>query len=92
MRLTHALPLPLPHSHPHPLPSCPCLLPASCFLLPPSLWLQVYGRLDTSKILSILPKSDLLTVCSCGSSAFVEDVKALYLRLGLPRPLFTVVA
>lgn len=53
---------------------------------------QVYGRLDTSKILSILPKSDLLTVCSCGSSAFVEDVKALYLRLGLPRPLFTVVA
>jgi hypothetical protein len=50
------------------------------------------GRLDAEKLVDILPRNDLLTVTCCGAPSFVEDVRDIYLRLGLPRPLFTVVA
>lgn len=53
---------------------------------------MVAGRLNAAKLVDILPRSDLTTVCCCGSPSFVDDVRDIYLRLGLPRPLFTIVA
>lgn len=52
----------------------------------------VTGRLTAEKLVDILPRSDLTTVCCCGSPMFVEDVRSIYLTLGLPRPLFAAVA
>lgn len=49
------------------------------------------GPLTASKLVSLLPRSDLTAICCCGSPSFVEDVREIYAPLGLPRAFFTVV-
>lgn len=49
------------------------------------------GRLDPTRLEELLPKSDLLTVSICGSAAFQNAVSDIYLTMGLPRSVLTVV-
>jgi hypothetical protein len=50
------------------------------------------GRLNAQRLLGILPKTDLVSVCCCGAPTFVQTVRVAYMSRGLPRSMFTVIA
>lgn len=54
---------------------------------------RVYtGRLSASRLESLLPPTDLLTVSVCGTPNFQRETAELYHSMGLPRSLLTIVS
>lgn len=49
------------------------------------------GRLTPRRLEQVLPPANLLTVSLCGTPNFVRDIREMYVSLGLPRSLLSVV-
>jgi hypothetical protein len=49
-----------------------------------------FGRLNPRRLERLLPPANLLTVSLCGTPAFADGVRGMYLDMGLPRTLISI--
>lgn len=49
-----------------------------------------FGRLTPRRLERLLPPANLLTVSLCGTPAFADGVRAMFLNMGLPRTLISI--